>query len=86
MSKIVTRSRARNIFYGGSLFFIVVFVAMAQAAPLLSLLSLVSPVWLRVNGVLAAKRMLIAAADWTAVFALHLPVVGLSPVAGWRAR
>ena len=28
MSEILTKSRARNIFYGGSLFFIVVFVAM----------------------------------------------------------
>ena len=26
MSEILTKSRARNIFYGGSLFFIVVFV------------------------------------------------------------
>ena len=28
MSEILTKSRARNIFYGGSLFFIIVFVAM----------------------------------------------------------
>jgi len=28
MSEILTKSRARNIFYGGSLFFIVVFIAM----------------------------------------------------------
>lgn len=28
MSEILTKSRARNVFYGGSLFFIVVFVAM----------------------------------------------------------
>jgi nitric oxide reductase subunit C len=28
MSEILTKSRARNIFYGGSLFFVVVFVAM----------------------------------------------------------
>lgn len=29
MQEILTKSRARNIFYGGSLFFVVVFVALA---------------------------------------------------------
>ncbi|MBS8228271.1 c-type cytochrome [Vannielia litorea] len=28
MSEILTKSRARNVFYGGSIFFVVVFVAM----------------------------------------------------------
>ena len=28
MSEILTKSRARNVFYGGSLFFVAVFVAM----------------------------------------------------------
>lgn len=29
MAEILTKSRARNIFYGGSLFFVVVFIALA---------------------------------------------------------
>ena len=28
MSEILTKSRARNVFYGGSIFFVVVFVAL----------------------------------------------------------
>ena len=28
MAEILTKSRARNIFYGGSIFFVVIFVAM----------------------------------------------------------
>jgi len=28
MSELLTKSRARNVFYGGSIFFVVVFVAL----------------------------------------------------------
>lgn len=52
------------------------------AAPILSPLALLSPPWLRVNGLPFAKRLLIAAAVWLAALALHLPVIGVSPAVG----
>ena len=33
MSEILTKSRARNIFYGGSLFFVVVFIGLVGHRP-----------------------------------------------------
>lgn len=53
-----------------------------RAAPVLSPLPLLSLAWLGANGPRLVNRLLIAAAVWGVVFRLHLPVVGVSPVAG----
>lgn len=56
--------------------------ATRRATAILSLAPLVDPAWLGANRATLARAVIIAALVYVAVFMLHQPVIGVSPVPG----